>query len=118
VPRLRALFERWLEWANDSNMPGGCVLVAASVELDDKPGPLRDYLARAQRDWLAALAKAAQLAMEEKHFRADLDPEQLPFELGSVTRGYHHLRRLLRDPQASARVHEAFERLLVDARRE
>src|SRR5262245_21177219 len=118
VPRLRALFERWLEWANDSSMPGGCLLVAASVELDDKPGALRDYLVKAQRDWLAALARAAQLAIEEKHFRDDLDPEQQAFEMWSLTLGYHHLRRLLRDPQASARVHEAFERLLVDARRD
>ena len=117
VPRLRALFEQWLEWANDSSMPGGCLLVAASVELDDKPGALRDYLVKSQRDWLATLAKAARLAVAEKHFRADLDPEQLAFELWALSLGYHHVRRLLRDPQASARVHEAFERLLLDARR-
>ena len=117
VPRLRLLFENWIEWANDASMPGGCLLIAASVELDDKPGPLRDFLVRAQRDWLATLARAAQLAVEERQLRADLDTQQFAFETWALALGYHHVRRLLRDPRASARVHDAFERLLADARR-
>jgi AcrR family transcriptional regulator len=116
VPRLRALCESWIEWANDASMPGGCLLVAASVELDDKPGPLRDFLSRSQRDWLATLAKAAQLAIDEGQLRPDLDPQQFAFEMWALALGYHHVRRLLRDPRASARVHDAFERLLSGAR--
>src|SRR4051812_33343447 len=43
-PRVIALFERWLIWAEPTNLPGGCIFVAAAVELDDHPGPLRDVL--------------------------------------------------------------------------
>ena len=43
-PGIRALFENWLVWENDRSLPGGCPLIAASIELDDRPGPLRDFL--------------------------------------------------------------------------
>src|SRR3954470_2533929 len=35
LPRVRALFERWLEWGQ---RPGGCFFVGAVAELDDRPG--------------------------------------------------------------------------------
>ena len=38
--RLRALLDLWLAWADES-LGGGCLFVAAAVELDDRPGPLR-----------------------------------------------------------------------------
>ena len=34
--RIRALFERWLEWGSSA---GGCLLVASAFEIDDQPGP-------------------------------------------------------------------------------
>jgi AcrR family transcriptional regulator len=113
VPRVRALLERWLAWDADSErLPGGCIFVAAAVELDDHPGSLRDYLAATQRAWLAALARAADIAVAEGHFRADLDREQFAFELYALMLGHHHQVRLLRDPRARERVRTAIERLL------
>src|SRR4051812_2697378 len=115
-PRIRALFDRWLAWTNREDMPGGCLLIAASIELDDKPGPQRDYLVLAHRGRVAALAKAASLAVEAGHFRADLDPEQFAFDFYSITLGYHDHNRLLCDPRAEERARSAFERLLVSCR--
>jgi AcrR family transcriptional regulator len=115
-PRIRALFDRWLEWANRADMPGGCLLIAASVELDDRPGPQRDYLVFAHRSRVAALAKAAQLAVDAGHFRADLDPEQFAFDFYAITLGYHDHSRLLRDPKAEERARNSFERLLASCR--
>jgi AcrR family transcriptional regulator len=43
-PRLRSLFEGFLAWEASPSLPGGCPLIAASTELDDRPGPARDYL--------------------------------------------------------------------------
>jgi AcrR family transcriptional regulator len=115
-PRIRALFERWLEWGRSSDLPGGCVIVTASVELDDKPGPARDFLVIAQKRWFAALSKAAQIAVEAGHFRPDCDPEQFAFELYAIMLGYHHVNRLLHDPKADARIHAAFEHVLSTVR--
>src|SRR5688572_20094465 len=58
-PRVRALFERWLEWSRAEFLPGGCIFVVASVELDDRPGPARDRLIASQKDWFGTLAHAA-----------------------------------------------------------
>ena len=117
-PRIRALFDRWIEWINgqDMDMPGGCPLIAASAELDDRPGPLRDFLVQAHRTRVAALAKAARIAQEAGHFRANLDLEQFAFDFYAITLGYHDSRRLLRDPRAEARARYSFERLLADCR--
>jgi uncharacterized protein (TIGR00369 family) len=39
-----AFFEAFLAWESSPPLPGGCALIAASTELDDRPGPARDYL--------------------------------------------------------------------------
>lgn len=114
--RLRALLENWFAWSKADFLPGGCIFVAAMVELDDRPGPARDRLLAAQRDWLAVLAQAARIAIEEKQFRADLDPEQIAYELFSVAYGYHFLRTLNDPRESERRARASYERLLSDAR--
>src|SRR5204862_8359972 len=42
LPRLRALFERWLDWTHSSGLPGGCIMISAANEYDDRPAPIRD----------------------------------------------------------------------------
>jgi len=112
-PRIRAFFERWLVWANDPAMPGGCILVAASTELDDRPGPQRDFLAKSYADRAAFLAKAARMAVEAGHFRPGLDADQFAFDIDCIIIGYHHAHRLLCDPKAEQHARNAFERLLA-----
>src|SRR5688572_32933520 len=99
-PRVRALLDRWLDWSKADFLPGGCIFVMASVELDDRPGPARDRLLASQKDWVDTLAHAARIAVEEKHFRRDLDCEQVAHEIFSIAYGYHFLRRIL-DPAES-----------------
>lgn len=114
-PRIRTLFEKWMEWESAAFQPGGCIFMATANELDDRPGPLRDRLVDTQRDWLRTLATAAQIAVEEGHFRSDLDTEQFAHDLYAVILAYHHFSRLLRDPRSEDRAREAFERLLRNA---
>jgi len=115
-PRVREFFDRWLLWADDQFVPGGCVFIAASHELDDRPGPARDYLIQAQRDCLGALSTAARIAVSEEHFRADLDLDQFAYDFYSIILAYHHFERLLRDPDAQARARAAFEELIRKSR--
>ena len=114
-PRVRALFARWLDWAERS---GGCLFTAASAELDDKVGPVRDEVEAAQRDWMATLAQAARIAKDEDHFRPDLDPEQFAFETEGIALIYHLALRLLRDPRALTRARRAFDALIDRSRAE
>ncbi len=115
-PRVRAIFSHWLAWSEASWLPGGCLFIASAIELDDRPGPLRDYLVSAQRDWLDALATTARIAVEEGHFRSDLDTAQFAYELYSIALSYHHFQRLLRDPKSRDRAAGAFEDLIRKSR--
>ena len=111
-PRVRALFERWLSWATADFLPGGCVFVSLANELDDRPGPLRDFLVGSQSEWLGTLAAAARIAVEEKHFREDLNIEQFAYEFYAVMLAFNHFHRLLRDPSAEDRARRSFESLI------
>ena len=112
-PRVRALFDRWVQWGL---RPGGCFFVAAVAELDDQPGPPRDALVQTCKDWLDALATAARITVAEGHFRADLDPDQFAFDVYSVMLGFHTYQKFLRAPDSLARARVALERLLESAR--
>jgi AcrR family transcriptional regulator len=114
-PRVRELFRRWLDWDADA-LPGGCLFIAASAEFDDQPGPVRDRLARDQRDWMDTLAQVFRTGITEGHFRSDADPEQFAYDLHGAMLAYHHASRLLGDRDAAARAARAFEALLSAAR--
>lgn len=115
-PRVRALFENWLRWPKAVPQPGGCIFVAAAVELDDRPGPARDCLVRLQKDWLDTLAGAVRVAVAEGHFRRGVDPEQLAFEAYGIMLVCHQATRLLNDPRAVDRARRALEALLAASR--
>ncbi|MCG8456337.1 MAG: TetR/AcrR family transcriptional regulator, partial [Holophagales bacterium] len=112
-PRVRAIFDAWLQWERATFLPGGCPFIAAAVELDSRPGPLRDHLKKIQLDALDALATSARLAVGEDHFRADLDLQQFAHDFYSIILGYHHFTRLLDDERAGDRACQAFEELLA-----
>jgi AcrR family transcriptional regulator len=109
-PRVRALFERKLWW---NAQPGGCIFTAASIELDDQPGPVRDRVVRDQRDWLDTLAEVFRSGLKEGQFRADADPEQFAFEADGVMLSYHMCKRLLGDETAESRARQAFDTILA-----
>jgi AcrR family transcriptional regulator len=116
-PRLRALFDYWMEWEQNESLPGGCVFMHASAELDDRPGPARDALVDHQRRWMDTLAKAVRLTIEAGHFRADVDPSLFAFQLYGIVLSYYHSARLFRDPDARSRAIAAFESVVASARR-
>lgn len=115
-PRLRALFDAWLEWTKAPPLPGGCVFISSAVELDDRPGPLRDFLVETQREWSRTLLRAVELTQEEGDFRTGLDPEQFVYELYAVVLGFHYFDRLFDDDEAEARARRAFDGLVERAR--
>src|SRR5688572_24007024 len=114
-PRVRSLFEHWLTWERNDSLPGGCVFMHAAAELDDRPGPARDALVEWQQRWLDTLARAVQIAVDAGHFRKDVDPAQVAFQLFGIVLVYYHSARLLRDPNARAKADAAFNSLVRSA---
>jgi AcrR family transcriptional regulator len=114
-PRVRALFENWLDW--DTNvLPGGCLFVAAAVEFDDEPGAVRDELVRNQVDLDETIARVFRGGISERVFRDDADPEQFAFQMHGILLAFHQHSRLLGDPLAAERARRALNALLDAAR--
>jgi len=114
-PRIRALFARWLDWMSASRLPGGCLFAATAWEFDDRPGPVRDVVAREVADLHAVLEKASRIAVDEGHFRADLDTEQFAYEAHAILLGFQVQQRLLHREDARDRAQKAFDRLVAAA---
>jgi AcrR family transcriptional regulator len=115
LPRLRALFEDWLDWTSRSGLPHGCPMQAAAVEFDDRPGPVRqaviEHFARLESE----LGRAVTLAIGEGHFRTGLDSGQFVFEMMGLIFAYYHSARLFDGDIAKSRARAAFERLVATA---
>ena len=91
LPRLRALFDHWLDWTARSGLTHGCPMQSAAVEFDDRPGPVRDavveHFARLERE----LGRAVELADRPGSF-----PSRSRRRAIRVRHDGHHLRVLPR----------------------
>ena len=111
LPRLRALFERWVARVT-VELDSGCIYISGAVEFDDRPGPVRDALASMVRAWQTALERAIAISVEVGHLRPDTDPLQMLFEVHGLILALHHDARFLRLPGAVGRARTGFERIV------
>lgn len=81
--RLRALIERWIEYAAAPTFPGGCFWAANLPDFDSRPGPVRDTLVRHQQNWRGLLAAELRHAADTGEI-ADLDAELAAFQIDAV----------------------------------
>ncbi len=109
LPRLRALFERWVRRVS-MEIDSGCIYISGAVEFDDRPGPVRDALAAMVVTWHQALERAIAMAVDEGHLRRDTDPLQMLFEIHGLILALHHDARFLRIPGVLDRARAGFER--------
>jgi len=114
LPRLRALFDRWVRRVS-VEIDSGCIYISGAVEFDDRPGPVRDALVAMVQTWQDALERAIRAAVDAGHLRADTDAGQLLFEIHGLILALHHDARFLRHAGAEERARAAFERLLAHA---
>ncbi|MBI5259112.1 MAG: TetR/AcrR family transcriptional regulator [Burkholderiales bacterium] len=113
LPRLRALFERWLRRVS-VEVDSGCIYISGAVEFDDRPGPVRDALASMVRAWQSALERAIRLAIDEGHLRPDTDSLQMLFEIHGLILALHHDARFLRLPGAVDRARAGLDRVVAN----
>ena len=112
LPRLRALFDRWVRRVS-VEIDSGCIYISGAVEFDDRPGPVRDALVGMVLAWQRALERAIRQAVDEGHLRAGTDPAQVLFDVHGLVLALHHDARFLRAPGAVQRARAAFERVLA-----
>jgi len=110
LPRLRAVLENMIEFYQ--GLANGCVILSASHEFDDQPGPVRDAVLAYLRQLRSELVRAARYAVEAGELDPQVDAEQFGFECFGIFLAVHHDLRALRDPDSAARGRSAFTRLL------
>ncbi|MFD9945427.1 TetR/AcrR family transcriptional regulator [Nonomuraea sp. NPDC059023] len=84
VRRLFAMHEARLRFYEDGVLPGGCFFFVAQAEFDDRPGKVRDRVAKAMADWLKAVRAMVEEAVTLGELGDDTDPGRLAFEINAL----------------------------------
>ena len=111
LPRLRALFANWMQ-RTSAEIDSGCLYISGAAEFDDRPGPVRDALAHAVRQWQDALFRAVVQAKECGHLAGQADAAQIAFEIHGLILALHYEARFLRKPGSLAQANQGFENIL------
>jgi len=102
--RLLVLLDRWVDYLVDCPFPGGCFLTTASVELDNRAGPLRQRTAEWVQRWLAFLTAEARAAAPGRPRDRARD---LATTLYGIAMSANQEIQLLADPSAGPRARRA-----------
>jgi AcrR family transcriptional regulator len=112
MPRLKALFQNWMN-RTSVEIDSGCLFISGAVEFDDRPGPVRDALAGSVKTWLAAMHRAVVQTKQAGHLRSDVDEQQMAFEIHGLILALHYEARFLKTPGSVARAHTGFANILA-----
>ena len=102
---------RWMKWLRSEQ--GGCPMVSAAIEYDDRPGVIRERVIFYQTRLRKELARAIDMAVESGELSKDTDSAQLAFEIFGVELVVHHDSRLFGFDEAIERGERALERLIA-----
>jgi AcrR family transcriptional regulator len=114
--KLEKLVEMAQEWDAHIYSDSGCPIIAASTELDDQPGDLREFLKDQQAAYIQLIESLALRAIREGDFRKGLDVRQFAFEIYSHYLGFNFYRRMLEAKDADQRLRNAHKNIIDHAR--
>lgn len=112
LPRLRALFDNWMK-RTSIEIDSGCIYISGAVEFDDRTGPVRDALANSVLTWHAAMRRAIDQCKELDEVRADVDSDQMLFEIHGLILALHYEARFLQTPGSIDRANAGFDNILA-----
>lgn len=110
IKRIEALVNNWQQW--EADLTGGCIFVAATSDLKNRPGKVREFLIEQQKDWIETLRRIAESAVRVGDFREDIDLDQFSFELYSLLLGFHLYDKLLNYEDIEQRQQTALKQLI------
>ncbi|MFB6842438.1 TetR/AcrR family transcriptional regulator [Streptomyces sp. NPDC056361] len=104
APRVRDLCRNWLAYSSERVFAGGCFFYAVSAEFDARTGPVHDAVARTRLDWSTYVERSLTEARAAGDFAADLDVEQLAFEVIALMEAANAQSVLFGETSAYARA--------------
>ena len=115
LPRVWALCERMIDYAERQVFPGGCFFASASFEFKRRPGPVRDRIQEMLRSWHSYLEHAVERAQEAGELDAGLSAREIAFELDAYAQAANGQYQLFGDAavfgEARRAVRERLESL-------
>jgi AcrR family transcriptional regulator len=100
LPRLHSLVENWISYISQRVLPGGCFMGATLAEFDSKPGPVRDQLALARRQWLTLIERQITKAQKTGQLPTAPPAPALAFEIDALLAAANVARNLHDDELA------------------
>ena len=105
--KLCAMLEAWISYVERSVFKGGCFFFAASAEMDDRPGRVRDLIAQLTLEWIRLLEKEAGLAVRLGELKTTCDVELLVFQLHGSVQEANWFYRLHEDETAFTKTRKS-----------
>jgi AcrR family transcriptional regulator len=105
APRLRALCAGFIDYLERGVFAGGCFFGAASIEFDDRPGPVGGRVREAIAAWIGYLEEQAAAGGAG-------DPKLVAFELQALAQGANSAFRLFGDRETFARARRAIDTVI------
>jgi AcrR family transcriptional regulator len=117
LPRLQALIAHKLAYERGEVFAGGCFFENVRAEFDSRgPSPVRDAIERDLQEWHALMRRAIASAIEVGDLRADVDAEQLLYEIEALSNAAVTRHQLTGDRALFDRAARAVEDRLQAAR--
>src|ERR1700719_3590062 len=82
--QLAAVCEAFIAHLERHSVPGGCFMASAALEMDARPGPVRDLIASLQARFGELIQGFAVTALARHELAPGEDPGRLAFELNGI----------------------------------
>jgi AcrR family transcriptional regulator len=116
LPRVWALCENMVDYAQRQVFPGGCFFAAAAFEFNRRPGPVRDRIEHMLRTWLSYLEHAVEQAQQTGELVQTPSAKELAFELDAFAQAANAKYQLFRDESVFADARRAIRERLESLR--
>lgn len=116
LARIEAACTGYISYVERKVFPGGCFFAGLYPEVDAQSGAVRESAAQMARLWNNWICEMAETAKRQGEIRADVDGEQLAFELQAVTEAANLHYMLFDGPHGIERGRRAVRAILDRAR--
>lgn len=112
IARLEAILDNWILWT-ETTLSGGCPLLSAAIEFDDRPGPVRAKVTELYQKQIEFYEHAIGIAQAEGQISKNADIKKISFEYYSLMTGYHIYQKLLGLKKSKSYLKESFKELMT-----